>query len=890
VWKTLNSKQNVNTSGQSYAIVGMGGIGKTQLALAYAYEAKSYNFYDLICWIHSEKRTNIIQSYQRLLKKLDPTFSQIQLSELEDSELVGELRSALAAKSQRWLLIYDNLLTSDDLDGLKPSLNGHILITSRSQIGWDQPPLHLNIFSENEAVELFFKKRGYSEGAVFCEERNLVLKIAEKLGYLPLALSHAVSYIERKHDSLLSYLEKLEKRSYELLLDHPDKILRLKALKLVNCDDNLRHEKCNEILIEAQRREQYPYPVSLTLSLSLEHLMSLDRQILSYLCYFNPENIPTNIFKFLLMNFDDISLNNYELLMDSILKLSDYSIIQYKSKQNTISVHRLVQRALQHPPAKIVSILTELIEAWFKFCQNEYVDFNNHSKNDLYQNYKVLYDVLIHIETAKMRLEEINTKDEIVKTDIDILRIYFNILTNQIKRFTRNITLTLVDAEGKEKDNVNLCNFIKKHLKIEDHKFLDITKEISILFDGNIESIDLFRTIELFLLIIDTDKIKQLVRWMKEFVLHSSTIQDKIDLIAFIIKIDIFEEKKLETRLELEQRLKNNQWVAIRSSFAFKNINKEAQKDYSFVISKIKNDYWKSCIVKAKFLFTSEMSCDDWIELIEIASKTDDKSWEIAISRLKDIPRITKEMHGNKYAKLIKSSVKMDNNEWSYKISKITQLIEKMVSKRIDSFDPIALLEIQSVMNIPKWYESSLTESLHEIPQIQSSYNSTSKYSPSMDIELTGEKILSKDSSILQNSQKLETKVVTESVTEISPDLLVSRNFSEENLQDISFANNSRIEISIPKDIQSAPIEEEIDSKVSKLRDLIKKQSELPEQYIKITSKSINSNDGFVILPIENSVVNAPRVTIRKKIITKHDDQDRKEPHGFVASVAVKPK
>jgi serine/threonine protein kinase len=198
---------------QIQAISGLGGSGKTQIAIEYAY--RHHNNYNVILWIRGDRR--------EMLRE-DCAIIASQLSMKGKSEdIIGTVKAWLKANTN-WLLILDNVENLTVLRTFIPSnVRGHVLLTTRTQTtGTIAQRIELCKMARDEAKLFLLRRiRKLSHDAPLSDasqsDSEKANEIAELVGDLPLALDQAGAYIEETGCSLNDYLSLYSTRRARLL-------------------------------------------------------------------------------------------------------------------------------------------------------------------------------------------------------------------------------------------------------------------------------------------------------------------------------------------------------------------------------------------------------------------------------------------------------------------------------------------------------------------------------------------------------------------------------------------------------------------------------------------------------------------------------------------------
>ncbi|MFC0430660.1 tetratricopeptide repeat protein [Kutzneria buriramensis] len=198
-------------------VSGMGGVGKTQLALDYADALWAAGEVDLLAWITAVTREAIMSGYARLAADLTG-------AEDDDPEYGSQrLLEWLAGTPTRWLIVLDGLQSPRDLHGLWPPVTptGRALVTTRRRDaalhGHRRRVVEIGVFAPDEA-------HCYLRAALAARPQLLdgVEGLAARLGYLPLALAQAGAYMLDRDLACAAYQARLSDRRRSLAALLPD--------------------------------------------------------------------------------------------------------------------------------------------------------------------------------------------------------------------------------------------------------------------------------------------------------------------------------------------------------------------------------------------------------------------------------------------------------------------------------------------------------------------------------------------------------------------------------------------------------------------------------------------------------------------------------------------
>jgi tetratricopeptide (TPR) repeat protein len=206
-----------------FALVGNGGMGKTQIALQHA--RRPENNFSYVWWLRSEEPATLLDDYIGIAEDLKLPGWNLRDTDQTIKTVKRWLENECCIN---WLLVFDNAQKPDDLMRYLPVAgSGQVIITSRFSL-WDgmARTLEVGVFQrdekQDESVDFLLKRTGK-------KDRKGANNLARELGDLPLALEQAGAYIKETGISFPDYLERFKKDRKKLLkhgkpINYPDTV------------------------------------------------------------------------------------------------------------------------------------------------------------------------------------------------------------------------------------------------------------------------------------------------------------------------------------------------------------------------------------------------------------------------------------------------------------------------------------------------------------------------------------------------------------------------------------------------------------------------------------------------------------------------------------------
>ncbi|MGW5466726.1 FxSxx-COOH system tetratricopeptide repeat protein [Streptomyces chartreusis] len=311
--ETLRDGLGSSNSGGSTApcaLYGLGGVGKTQIALEYVHRFAAD--YDLVWWIPSEQSELVVSSLTDLARRLGLRVGD------DAAQAAQEVRDHLRQSSStlRWLLVFDNADEPEEVSKHFPGGAGHVLVTSRNQT-WLQfgEALEIDPFLREESIEHLLRRAA----GLTTEDAD---RVASAVGDLPLALDQAGAWLAETGTPVDTYLVELEQQA--------------------------------ERVLSLSQPANYPEPVGATWNVSIERLKERSPaavRLLQLCAFFAAEPISMKLLygdeMTSVLAEKDPSLQEKMVLGRVIREIGRFALAKVDRATESIQVHRLVQAVIR---------------------------------------------------------------------------------------------------------------------------------------------------------------------------------------------------------------------------------------------------------------------------------------------------------------------------------------------------------------------------------------------------------------------------------------------------------------------------------------------------------------------------------------------------------------
>ena len=325
----LETKLSAESHYWKVAIIGLGGVGKTQIALELAYRARDQNPNCSVFWVAATNIENVQQAYLDIGRQL-----QVPGLEEDKADVKKLVQDRLSQESAgQWLLILDN---ADDvdmwfektdgsnesrrlIDYLPRSSKGSIIITTRSRKVAvkmaSKDVIEVPEMDEDTATEVL--SNALIDSGML-ENHQTTVKLLTQLTFLPLAIVQAAAYINENGMSISDYLS---------LFD--------------DTEENIIMVLSEEFEDEGRYRDG-KNPVATTWLISFEQIRRRDPLAAEYLCFMScldSKRIPQSLLP---------PAQSKKGGLDAIGTLTAYSFITRRPEDQSFDLHRLVHLATRN--------------------------------------------------------------------------------------------------------------------------------------------------------------------------------------------------------------------------------------------------------------------------------------------------------------------------------------------------------------------------------------------------------------------------------------------------------------------------------------------------------------------------------------------------------------
>jgi Tfp pilus assembly protein PilF/transcriptional regulator with XRE-family HTH domain len=303
---------------QAHVLKGLGGIGKTQIAVEYAYRAYEQKRYVHTLWIAAASEESILTSLTALAEVVPSLPSR---GEADQQKLVAMVIRWLEQCPQSWLLIVDNADDPSLVHLYLPRLgNGCILFTTRaSAVSVFASSLDVDNMSITEGTNFLLRRADRRWADLSPAEREKVTHLVVTLAQFPLALDQAAAYIEETRCSFSTYLQLYQESRQRLLARRGTQITH------------------------------YPDSVATTWSLAFESMKQANpatAKLLQLCAFCSPDAIPEELLTKGAPHWPPLlreAVTDHFSFNQMLETLLSFSLVKRQVEDSRLSLHRLVQ-------------------------------------------------------------------------------------------------------------------------------------------------------------------------------------------------------------------------------------------------------------------------------------------------------------------------------------------------------------------------------------------------------------------------------------------------------------------------------------------------------------------------------------------------------------------
>ncbi|KAF2177994.1 TPR-like protein [Zopfia rhizophila CBS 207.26] len=301
---------------RTFALYGMGGVGKTHIALQYANRHRES--YKIILWVTADNIINMGQSFREIAKLLGLSQTEQEMQDTQGCML--KVKNWLTEASDPWILIFDN---ADNLEVLRHAWptngEGSVLLTTRDANAVHSPAskgFHVQPFDVADGSEVLLNLVGFDYTST--SNREKAVEITKALGGLPLALTQIGGFIAQRKLPLRDFLPLYER---------------------------------NASKIDARKTSisDYEHTLSTVWEMSMKRLEGDAHTLFNMLPYFQPDGIDEMI---LFQGSSSLHEPAYAFLHDD-MDLGDAEavllrtgLVDKNAGDAVLSIHRLIQEAI----------------------------------------------------------------------------------------------------------------------------------------------------------------------------------------------------------------------------------------------------------------------------------------------------------------------------------------------------------------------------------------------------------------------------------------------------------------------------------------------------------------------------------------------------------------